>query len=177
MVDDVKNQQHTPTRENTKQQTRKNNGEGRQRSQLTKGVQENADLSNKKGRATFKRKCVPTKTNTSLHELTKVIPEENNESKIHQVNRCKSMRANVWDSDSLSCLVDSSSSNPFNVAAYQKNRDDKTDYLEDLLAKEYERYIVVNDCRDFLKKKCQFCEWIKKNSDNYGNVLMGVFMW
>ena len=33
-VDDVKNQQHTPTRENTQQQKRKNNGEERQTSQL-----------------------------------------------------------------------------------------------------------------------------------------------
>ena len=136
-VDDEKNQQHTPTRENTKQQTRKNNGEGRQRSQLTKDVHAKDVLRNKKGTATFKQRSVPTKTNSSLHELTKVIPNENNESKTHQVNRCKSMRANVWDSDSLSFLVDSSSSNPFNVAAYHKTRDDTINRLEDLLAKEY----------------------------------------
>ena len=153
-VDDLKNQEHTPTRENTQQQTRKNNGEERQRSQLTKDIPAKDFLSNKKRTATFKQRSVPTKTNSSLHELTKVIPNENDESKIHQVNRCKSMRANVWDSDSLSCLVDSSSSNPFNVAAYHRTRDDTINRLEDLLAKEYARYMVVNDCRNFLKKKC-----------------------
>ena len=100
-VDDVKNQQHTPTRENTQQQKIKNNGEGRPKSQLTEDVQAKDALSNKKGRATFKRRSVPTKTNSSLHELTKVIPKENNESKIHQVNRCKSMRANVLLSISI----------------------------------------------------------------------------
>ena len=68
-VVDLKNQKHTSARENTQQQTRKNIGEERQRSQLTKDVQANDDLSNKKGRATFKRKCVPIKTNSSLHVL------------------------------------------------------------------------------------------------------------